>query len=304
MPTRPSGSSARALVVGDVMTDIICKPEGPLVIGSDRRATIRSHPGGSGANQGVWLAAFGVAVRFAARVGAGDVAYFNAQFAGLGVEPRLAADPVLASGALVTIVDPDGERSFLTDRGANAGLSIEDLPDALLDAVEALVISGYSLFEPGPRAAVMRLMAAAGEHGIPVSIDPASVGFLTEVGPANFLGWTRQATTIFANEAEAATLTGEILAAAQIKALHQTYRRVVLKRGADGAILSNGTQPVIALPAPKVAVVDTTGAGDAFAAAFIAAELDGKGPEACLRRAIAAGADAVQRLGGQPRGRQ
>ena len=50
----------RVLVVGDVMTDIICKPEGPLVVGSDRRALIRMRPGGSGANQAVWMAAFGL----------------------------------------------------------------------------------------------------------------------------------------------------------------------------------------------------------------------------------------------------
>ena len=62
----------RVLVVGDVMTDVICAPDGPIEIGSDRRATIRSRPGGSGANQAVWLAAFGVAARLASRIGSAD----------------------------------------------------------------------------------------------------------------------------------------------------------------------------------------------------------------------------------------
>ena len=61
----------KVLVVGDVMTDIIVKPEGPLNRGSDRRAAIRSRPGGSGANQAVWLGAMGADVRFVARVGGG-----------------------------------------------------------------------------------------------------------------------------------------------------------------------------------------------------------------------------------------
>lgn len=295
----PGQASGRVLVVGDVMTDIICQPEGPLVVGSDRRAIIRSRPGGSGANQAVWLAAFGVGVRFAARVGNADLEAFVARFSALGVEPAFAADPELPSGALVTIVDPSGERSFLTDRGANAALSTADLPDRLLEGMQGLLISGYALFEPTPRAAVMRLLASAGERGIAVSVDPASVGFLDEVGPGSFLDWTSRATTIFANAAEAAALTGNATPEAQIEALHRSYRRVVLKRGAAGAVFSDGSG-TIALPAPEVPVVDTTGAGDAFAAAFIAAELGGGAPETCLERAIAAGSHAVRRLGGQP----
>ena len=65
-------SGGRILVVGDVMTDIIVVPEGPLVRGSDRRARIRSKPGGSGANRRVWLGSMGTPVTFVARVGAAE----------------------------------------------------------------------------------------------------------------------------------------------------------------------------------------------------------------------------------------
>ncbi len=64
----------RALVIGDVMIDIIVRPEGPIARGSDRRAAIAVQPGGSAANQAVWLARFGVGVDFVARVGAADLA--------------------------------------------------------------------------------------------------------------------------------------------------------------------------------------------------------------------------------------
>ena len=70
---------SRILLVGDVMTDIVVRPEGPLARGSDRRATIRIGPGGSAANQAAGLAAFGVAVDFVARVGAADVAAESAR---------------------------------------------------------------------------------------------------------------------------------------------------------------------------------------------------------------------------------
>lgn len=295
-PTSPG----RVLVIGDVMTDIICRPEGPLVVGSDRRAAIQSKPGGSGANQAVWLGTMGVEVRFAARVGAADVQNLAAYFARFGVEPVLFGDTERSSGVLITIVDPDDERSFLTDRGANLTLSSDDLTPALLDDVRLVVVSGYCFFAEGPRQAVMALCAAARRLDIAVAVDPASVGFLEEVGIANFLSWTAGATTIFANEAEASALTGAVGFDDQVRALGATYPRVVIKRGAAGAVVGDRSGVTLSLPAPQVGVLDTTGAGDAFAAGFIAAELAGQSVQECLRVGIEAGAKAVQTVGGQP----
>jgi len=299
MTPTPGG---KVLVVGDVMTDIIVKPEGPLNRGSDRRAAIRSRPGGSGANQAVWLGAMGADVRFVARVGAADVPGLKSYFEGFSIEPLLVGDPALPSGMLVTIVDPDGERSFLTDRGANLELSIADLPESLLDGVGLVVVSGYSFFAPGPRAAVQALFARARARGIPVAVDPASVGFLHEVGVGNFLDWTEGASMLFANDAEALALSGYHECAAQMAMLGQRYERVVIKRGALGAAIGDKDGVALDLPAPKVDVVDSTGAGDAFAAGFIAARLRGETERACLEAGIFAGSEAVKAIGGQPRG--
>ena len=77
MPTSegkaPSSAKPRILVIGDLMMDVIVRPEGPMAKGSDRRAKIAFEPGGSSANQAAWLAFFGVAVDFVARVGLSDV---------------------------------------------------------------------------------------------------------------------------------------------------------------------------------------------------------------------------------------
>ena len=292
--------SARVLVVGDVMTDVIVVPEGPIVKGSDRRATVRSRPGGSGANQAVWLGAMGADVLFAARVGADDRSPYENYFRGRDVVPVLAGDPDLPSGVLVTIVDPDGERSFLTDRGANLNLCAADLPADLLDGVGLVLVSGYSLFAPGPRAAVQGLFAAARSRGIAIAIDPASVGFLVDVGPETFLDWVSGSDWIFANAEEAKVLTGHDDIAAQTRALGAHFARVVIKRGAAGAVLGNADGPTMSLPAPVVPVCDSTGAGDAFAAGFVAAWLSGRDQAAALEAGIAAGARAVQSIGGQP----
>ena len=292
--------TGRVLVVGDVMTDIIVVPEGPIIKGSDRRASVRSRPGGSGANQAVWLGAMKADVWFAARVGHADRALYENYFRGLGVVPVLAGDTEQPSGVLVTLVDPDGERSFLTDRGANLNLSAADLDDSLLAGVSLIMVSGYSLFAPGPRAAVLGLLAQARARGIAIAVDPASTGFLREVGPAQFLAWTAGGDWIFANAEEAALLTGQQALEAQMAALGAVFANVVIKRGALGAALGGRDGVRLALPAPAVTVVDSTGAGDAFAAGFIAALLRGADEAAAMAAGIAAGARAVQAIGGQP----
>jgi sugar/nucleoside kinase (ribokinase family) len=288
------------LVVGDVITDIIVMPDGPMVRGSDRRATIRSRPGGSGANQAVWFGALGAHVKFVSRVAAAELDSNAAYFRARKVEPVLIPDDTAPSGVLIAIVDADGERSFLTDRGANLSLCAEDLPLTLLDGIDLLMVSGYSFFTPGPRAAVMALLKAARDRGIATAIDPASVGFLREVGAEAFLKWTAGTGTIFANLDEALELTGSVDLNLQMQTLGRFYPRVVIKRGVGGAAIGGRSGVQHTMAAPPRDVIDTTGAGDAFAAAFLTAELKGNPVEACLKAGIDAGAEAVTSVGGQP----
>ncbi|RDE09024.1 carbohydrate kinase family protein [Pelagibacterium lacus] len=292
--------TASILVVGDVITDILVMPEGPMVRGTDTAASIRPLPGGSGANQAVWLAAMGVDAHFAGRVGAADVTRLTRYFEGQGVAAHLAGDDEQPTGTLICIVDPDGERSFLTDRGANARLAAEDLPAELLEGHGRLHVSGYALFAPTPRAAVRGLMDEAARRGIPVSIDPASTGFLAAVGPDAFLDWIAGADMVFPNADEAELLTGHADPDAQIAALLARFPRVVLKRGAAGAIYAERGRQAVTLPALDVRARDTTGAGDAFLAGFIAAQMRGETPEQALAAAIEAGARAVGTIGAQP----
>jgi sugar/nucleoside kinase (ribokinase family) len=288
-----------ALVVGDVMNDIVVRPGGPLAPGGDRAATIRMRPGGSGANQAAWLAAEGVAVRFAGRVGAGDFDGHARLLAESGVDARLAVDRGLPTGAIVNI-SFGGERSFYTDRGANDALCGEDLPPALLDGVSHLHISGYSLFAAGPRAAVRSLMREAARRQIAISVDPASWTRLEEAGAAEFFQWTRGAAMLFPNEREAASLVGAHDVAAQLGGLLQHYRLVVLKRDEKPAIAATRDGKRCEASPPKVEIVDATGGGDAFLAGFLAAHLRGEPLQSCLAAAVLRGAAAVTIIGGRP----
>jgi sugar/nucleoside kinase (ribokinase family) len=292
-------ASPRILVIGDVMIDIIARPEGPLARGSDRRASISFQPGGSAANQAAWLASLGVAVDFVARVGLADVQSETARLEAIGVTPHLIGDPAHETGRLVALVDADGERSFLTDRGANDALRSGDIPDALIEGAACLHLSGYSFFAASPRAAVLDAMGRARDK--PISVDPASAEFLREAGADRFLAWTRGAAILFPNAEEAAILAGADDPETQCARLSSHYPLVVVKRGAAGCEAAQGARRY-RVNAPNIEAVDTTGAGDAFVAAFLAARLSGADIHAALERAAAAGAQATRRVGGRPAG--
>lgn len=292
--------TGRVLVAGDVIHDIIVRPEGPLRRGTDTRAAIRMMPGGSAANHAAWLAALGVPVRFAGRCGMGERGAISAAMRRRGIEPVLAGDPSAPTGALIAIIDPDGERSFLTDRGANLNLAAADLPATLLDGVSHVSLSGYSFFAPGPRAAIMGLLAAARAQGIPVSVDASSTGFLEEAGASNFLDWTAGATILFANEEEAALLSGASDLPTQMRMLGGFYDRVVIKRGGEGAAVGGTAGISHTRDAEAAAIIDTTGAGDAFAAGYVAGLVRGESEVLALASGVSAGARAISVAGGQP----
>jgi sugar/nucleoside kinase (ribokinase family) len=290
-------SAPRALVVGDVMVDLVVRLEGPVAVGSDRRARIAERPGGSAANQAVWLAHFGVKVDFVARVGAADRRRETARFRRAGVDAHLAGDSARQMGRLIALVDPSGERSFLTDRGTNDALEAGDVDDPLIAGADLIHLSGYSFFASSPRAAARDVMRRA--QSKPVGVDPASAEFLREVGAANFLAWTRGAAMLFPNGEEAAVLAGTEDLELQGARLSAHYPLVVIKRGAAGCEAWQGEKRW-RVAAPPAKALDSTGAGDAFVAGFLAARLQGLAIEDCLARAVAAGAAATEILGGHP----
>lgn len=291
----------RVLIVGDVIDDVLVRPHGPIRPDTDTPADIARRPGGSGANQAAWLAEAGLATRFAGRVGAADVARHTAELSLLGVEAVLAGDGERPTGTIVVLVGTDGTRTMLTDRGANLGLTSSDLDDALLDDVAHLHLSGYALFEPGVRAAVLDLIARAGDRGLGWSVDPSSTGFLADVGTRAFLDWVAGATLLLPNLEEGRLLTGLDDPDAIALALTSHAPLVALKLGGQGAIVARRDGDTSRVPTPAVDVVDPTGAGDAFAAGFLAAWLRSGDPLLAARSGVALGARACATLGARPR---
>ena len=294
--TRPSV----VVVVGDVINDIIVRPRRPIDVGTDTPSQIERSPGGSGANQAAWLAALRTPVRFAARVGALDAAYHREVLEQLGVETWITCDEEVATGTIVVLVSPDGERSMFTDRGANRGLRAGDLPARLLDDAGLFHVSGYQLFEPGARPAVLQLWATALEAGIPTSVDPASLAGLREVGRESFLEWTSGARLVFPNLDEGRLLAGRDEPDAVVAVLLETYPVVALKLGAAGALVATADGNRVSVAAQPAEVIDSTGAGDAFCAGFLTSWMRGAELGECALHAVQAAARATGQLGARP----
>jgi sugar/nucleoside kinase (ribokinase family) len=296
----------RVLVCGDVINDILVRTPDPLVRGDDNPAVIKTRPGGSAANQAAWMASLGLEVVFAGRAGRKDAGFHHRELARFGVEPHLAVDEAAATGSIVVLIGPDGERTMITDRGANLRLEPADVPSALFDGVGLLHLTGYSLFAPAPREVALRLIAEATRRGVPFTIDPGSAAFLGQLAPGAFLSWTNGAAGCFPNLDEAAVLTGAADGPADPEAmavlLTGNYHAAVVKLGADGALVATaGTRPARVAARPAV-VRDTTGAGDAFCAGFLAAWLTGAPPGTAAGAGVTAAARAVSALGARPPG--
>ncbi len=295
-------SPPRVLVVGDLITDVVAVLAGPPVTGSDSPAEIRFTGGGQAANTAAWLGALGVPVTLVGAVGDdGPGRDRVAELERGGVDCAVTRVPDAPTGTVIVLATPE-ERTMVTERGANLRLTPEAVDAALAAAPDAghLHLSGYTLLDAGSRPAGLRALAAARERGLTVSVDAASAAPLRRVGAAAFLTWVRGADLLLVNAEEATVLAGGLDPAAQGRVLSASARRVVVKRGAAGAVWVDRDATIAVEPARRMSVVDPTGAGDAFAAGLLDAWLTGASPEAALRRAGDLGASAVGQVGARP----
>jgi sugar/nucleoside kinase (ribokinase family) len=290
----------RVVVVGDLIFDMLARTEGEVAFGTDTFAPIRAAAGGSGANTAAWLASSGVETHFVGRVG-DDV--FGEALAGelkeIGVVAHLVRDPSLATGKVFVLVDGAGERTMITDRGAGEALAPDDLPEALLQGGH-LHLSGYTFSGDSRRETALRALRLAREAGMSTSVDPSSVPMLEVVGPERFLSWTRGIDLCFPNLEEGVLLTGSADPERVARELLSFYPGVVLKLGARGALYAGASGERVRLSAAPARVVDTTGAGDALCAGFLASRLSGAPPGEALRGGVELAARAVERVGGRP----
>ncbi|WP_055601209.1 carbohydrate kinase family protein [Streptomyces aureus] len=296
-----SPAAGALLVVGDVVTDIVARHRTPLAPATDTAAEIRTLPGGAGANAACWAARSGSPdVRVLGRVGTDAADWHERALRRAGVRPLLVPDAEAATATVIALVDSSAERTFLTDSGAALRLSPDDWSAGLLDGVARLHLSGYLFFSAPSRETARLALRDAREAGVPVSVDPASAGFLAELGVDRFLAAAEGAEVLLPNADEARSLTGHAEPEVAAAELSRRFPLVVVTLGAAGALVAEDGSVTARVTAPPVRPVDSTGAGDAFTGAFLAARLAGADLAKAAEAGCRAGAEAVTVVGGRP----
>lgn len=295
--------TAKVLCIGDVMLDVVTKIDvmpSEINYGSDTPAKISTHGGGAAGNVAAWLTRTDARATIVGHVGndaAGSA--LVSEFDALGVRHHNLVIENGHSGVVVVLVDPTGERTMFPDNGANSGLHIGDLPE--LEGFNAVYISGYSPLDPLSLTGIKEMIAKIRKAGITIYFDPASVGGMKEVAIEEVKSWLPMMDVLLLNEEEAIYLSGGSDIEVALDYLLTQCQTVVIKRGSQGAIGKSRGGDSVSVPAIPTTVVDTTGAGDSFAAGFISYFATKKD----LTRALMAGAEVaahcVAIVGARPR---
>jgi sugar/nucleoside kinase (ribokinase family) len=295
--------TARVLCIGDVMLDVITKISvmpAQIHYGSDTPSKISTHGGGAAGNVASWLTRTSAQSTIVGHVGDDAAgAALMSEFDTLGVRHNNLMVDKGSSGVVVVLVDPTGERTMFPDNGANSGLHIGDLPS--LEDFDVVYLSGYSPLDPQSRPGVLEMITKIKSAGLPLYFDPASVGAMMEVPLAEVKSWIAMMDVILLNEEEAIYLTGETNAEKALEILLQDCETVVIKRGSLGAIGKSRGSILVTTKAVPTEVIDTTGAGDSFAAGFIAEYAVNKNMQHGLEAGAAVAARCVAIVGARPR---
>jgi sugar/nucleoside kinase (ribokinase family) len=284
----PASPSPLICAAGDLVDDIVVHVHGTPVRDADVPATVTRHRGGSAANTAAVVARLGGRARFVGQVGHDPAgALLVDDLTTLGVECAVRQAGV--TGTVVVVVEPDGSRTMFSDRRAAGGDAPID--ERVVDDVDVLHVPYFGLAGSAEGAPFPRLVARAGEAGVVLSFDPSSVALC---GPA-FLHLVRETRpgVVLCNEAEAAALgvDGEGLPGARL---------VVVKQGPAPALLRGEVTAEVPVPGRPV-VVDTTGAGDAFAGGFLLALARGEGAVAAAHAGHTAAARVIAGPGADAR---
>lgn len=284
------------VVLGDLLFDITCYSQTSIQYGSHCSMQARVSPGGSAGNFAMWVARLGAEVGLLAKVGADVLGRALQQdLEHEGVVSRVAVGSQ-TTGLTILISDQCGVDTVLAARGATAALSVADLDWQLLDRADLLHVTAYSFFEDAPRQAALTAMRHVKECGKLLSLDPSSQGYLRSVGAETFFALTEGVDILFPNLDEGCALTGESQPERIVHSLLRHFPIVVLKMGAQGALAATA-DAMISHPGFVVPAVDTVGAGDAFAAAFVVEWLKERDLAAALHEGNRVAAGVVQVAG-------
>ena len=269
----------------------------------DAMGPAREISGGSAANTLAGLAALGAKCAFIGQVAddqLGEVFAHDIRAGGIAFATPARADEPPTARCLI-FVTPDGQRTMNTFLGAShflpaAALDLQAIADSAV-----LYLEGYLWDPEEPRAAMRQAIGAARAAGRKVAFTP-SESFVIDRHRADFVDLveSRQIDVLFCNEHEMASLVGHDDFEAGVAWLAARLPVVVVTRGARGAVTVAGGVRAEVAAEPVGRVVDTTGAGDLFAAGFLFGHVRGMEPAACLRLGAICAAEVISHYGARP----
>ncbi len=259
-------------------------------------------PGGSAANFAVGAARLGAEVRFVGSVGRdlpGEMLVRLLKSEGIVTSVRVIEGET--TGRVLVMVDPSGHRRMWSYPGASSRIDRSDLDPAWFEGLAAFHLTGYSLLREGPREAAHFALQLARRSGAFCLLDPNPGHLIADYGPQRFRALLRelQFDAIFPNIEEGALLTGHTEPAGIVESLLEVAPIVALTLGEAGCLVAEGRRRTRGEGGRPERVVDATGAGDAFAAAFVVEYLTRHDLQAAADAANLFAAEVVGRAGGR-----
>jgi sugar/nucleoside kinase (ribokinase family) len=292
---RPEGRAT--LVIGELNVDLIAAGlTGSPQMGKEVEAkSFEMVLGSASAIFASGLCRLDHPVGFVAKVGDDFFGQFcAAQLAALGIDTSWVRATPGATTGVTLCLSGRRDRAQVTFPGAIAELGLSDIPFDAFDGFGHLHLSCFAL-QKRLRPAFSRLLATAKRHGLSTSFDPNSR--LQGEMRKQALRLLPYVDVLFLNQREASELTGKSSPNAAARELSKRAACAIVKLGSKGAVLARAGD-IALVPGRKVRAVDTTGAGDSFAAGFISAFLAGESDQACLKKGNACGALSTRAIGG------
>ncbi len=275
----------RLLVLGDLNLDVHAEEPTPTARGQETRSAVRVTPGGSAGTFARAAVKLGADVVFLGAVGSdavGDLLERDLVASGIRPHLRRAERP----SGVVLALHRGGDRSMICSRGANDALDEGDVDSALFVGVHHLHVSGYAFLSESQARAARRAIALARSVGTTVSVNAPPASLIESQGVDLFREELRDVAILILNRDEGRLLTGCNEDAAIVDALAASHAAGAVTLGSQGALAWRGDERILARP-PAALDVDPTGAGDAYAAAFVVRLLSGDGLAVANRTACA-----------------
>lgn len=244
--------------------DLIDREKMLAIREAQRRLEYTSAPGGSVANSMRAIAELGGKPGYIGKTGIDELAaFYEKELEKAGVTPHFIQVPG-ETGSSTVLISPDGERTMATYLGPAATLGPDELSEEIFRMYDCLYIEGYLIVNG---LLLRRAMELAKRCGLLVALDLANFNVVRSCGALLHELVPRYVDILFCNESEAEAYTGQPAREA-VRTLAADVRFAIVTLGKDGALIGAGNQ-VISVPASGGKPVDTTGAGDHFAAGFL-----------------------------------